>query len=367
MRLISFSWIFLIAFLLGIPKIAYAEDLEGVDWTNPDSINPYQEGIGDFLDLDFDALKQAAWDKYNEGDYETAAKYYLAVLRFNITDGSSIYNLACCYGLSGEAELAAQYLQRAFNAGYTDVEWMSQDPDFDSVKDTPVFSTTLAELQMRVATEEMSLGGLIYLEGNGFYECRVMLPDNIDRFITVYDRFENHDFIYATPRAPFPFFNGSDLGYSWIEGDPNDEGSWLGSAECTVQYVADVTEQLKTRYNVSDVYLLGFSQGCSLAYMAGITHHELFDGLICFGGWLDTDFLDSETIEQARDLRVFIGHASDDGMVDFEAGTTARDTLLGYGYDVTFFEFEGGHTVPETGIHRVEQWLKGLGGNYVYY
>ena len=383
MRLIPFFSAILVLFLLVFASPAFAD---APDWFDPDSIDPFAENAGDFLDLDVSELKDAAWGYYTDGDYTTAAQYYLALLSYNITDGSSIYNLACCYGLLGDADRAAEFVQRAFNAGYTDVDWISWDPDFESVRETPVFQTTLIQLSLQVEAERAELGGLIYLDAQGFFECRVMLPDdydparqypmivglhgygsNIDRFIGLYDRFENHDFIYATPRAPFPFFNGSDLGYSWNEGDQNDPDFWMRSTENAIEYVAGAVEQLKDRYNVGEVYLLGFSQGCSLAYMAGIKHHDLFDGLICFGGWLDNEYLDESTIKSANDTRIFIGHASDDRVVDFESAIAARDLLTEYGFDVTFFEFEGGHTVPEPGVHWVEQWIKGLAPNYVYF
>jgi phospholipase/carboxylesterase len=386
MRSITFFLLLMAFILIGISSPLLADDVNGIDWNNPDSINPLQEGVGDFLDINLDEARQLAYDKYMAGDYETAAKYYLAILRFNITDGSSIYNLACCYGLMGEAELAAKFVERAYNAGYTDVGWISSDPDFTSVKDNPVFALTLAGLAERASEEESKLGDMFYLDAEGFFECRVMLPDNydptieypliiglhgygsnIDQFIGLYGKFQNHDFIYATPRAPFPFFNGTNLGFSWVADDPNNVGFGKRSIDLAVEYVAGAVGQLKERYNVGDVYLLGFSQGCGLAYMAGIKHHELFNGLICFGGWVDTDYLDEETIQAGNDLRIFIGHATDDRVVEYQNAVDARDLLMGYGYDVTFFDYTGGHSVPEIAIAQVEQWLKGAVGDYIYF
>jgi tetratricopeptide (TPR) repeat protein len=105
-----------------------------VDWSNPDSIDVLQPDIGDFLDVDLAALEKIATDAYQAGEWEKAAKYYLALLRYDISDSGNIYNLACCYGLMGEAELAAKYLERAYRAGFTDIEHISWDPDFDSVR-----------------------------------------------------------------------------------------------------------------------------------------------------------------------------------------------------------------------------------------
>lgn len=362
---------------LGIFSPAYAKDINDIDWTDPDSIDPYMEGIGEFLDLDLSEAESLAWETYMAGDYETAAKYYLALLRFNITNGSSIYNLACCYGLLGEEELAAEFVVRAYNAGFTDLDHIGWDPDFDLVRDSDVFSEAYDELVEQASSEEAERGELIYLDAEGFFECRVMLPDdydpvraytlivglhgfgsNIDRFVTLYDKFKNHDFIYATPRAPYPFNTGGGLGYSWDKWDPMNEDFWAMSTEATIAYVAGAVEQLGNRYNVDDVYLMGFSQGCALTYLAGLSHHELFDGLICFGGWLNTDYLGDDVIAAGNDTRVFIGHGVDDNMVEFEAGEVSRDTLLDLGFDVTFYDFVGGHRVPEEMVWAVERWMK---------
>ena len=45
-------------------------------------------------------------------------------------------------------------------------------------------------------------------------------------------------------------------------------------------------------------------------------------------------------------------------MVEYDAAVEARDTLTDNGYDVTFYEFEGGHTVPEEACHKAVEWIR---------
>ncbi len=349
----------------------------GVGGVEVGAIDILDPSVGDFLDIDLTALEKAANDAYQAGDYETAAKYYLASLRYDIADGGSIYNLACCYGLLGNADLAAKYLKRAVKAGFTDIEHINWDPDFDKVRGTDVLDNAVAEIAAMVEEQQAGLGDLIHTSASGFYQCRLRLPENFDpdksytlivglhglgsnpdRFIGLWDRFESPDFIYASPQAPYPFSVGNEIGYSWETSDENDPELLGESVSMTEDYVIGVVESLKSRYRIDKVYLLGFSQGCAFTYLTGITNHELFDGLICFAGWLDTETLTGEMLDRAKGLRVFIAQGTEDRMVEYATGVQARDTLIAHGYDVTFYEFVGGHAVPAEALQAAEKWME---------
>ena len=379
MRISLTSFVLLcLSILLFVPSATGQENETeiGEEWDWVETVDPFDPDYGDFLDLDTGLIEQIAWEAYQDQDYENAAKYYLAMLQYNVTDGGNIYNLACCYGLLGEAELAALYVERAFSAGFQDLEHIGRDPDFDRVRDSEPFVEVMQILHARVDEEKFGLGDLIFTDAEALFECRVQVPENFDPddnctlvvglhglggdpdgFMTLWERFADHNFIYATPRAPYPFSVGNRVGYSWFKWDENDDSLWSNSAKLTEAYVAGVVKDLEGRYNVDKVVLLGFSQGCALTYMAGIHNHELFDGLICFGGWLDTDWLDEETLETASDLRVFIAHGNEDQICEFEGGIKAWDILESYGYDVTFHEFDGGHRVPEEALQEAEIWM----------
>jgi len=379
MRIIS--RIAVVIILLGVmlmPSLtghaAYAEGK-----MDPESIDIYDAASGEFLDIDLTEYRETAWQAYQDGDWETAAKYYIALLQYDISDGGNIYNLACCFGLLGEADLAAQYLMRAYNMGFDDVEHMMWDPDFEPVRGAQVFDDAVAELQAIAAEENAGGGGVTYTMSNDLMPCNVQTPEDFDpeetytlvlglhgygsspdRFIRLWERFDNPGFIYAAPRAPYTFSTGSDLGYSWNNRDENSPELWPRTMRTTEQYVMHVVENLKGQYNIDKVYLLGFSQGCMMTYVVGINNPEMFDGLICFGGWVDNEWICEDAIMAASGLDVFIAHGNEDRMVEFVSGVEAYESLQGYGYDVTFYEFDGGHAVPEEALLRVQQWLSGL-------
>ncbi len=60
------------------------------------------------------------------------------------------------------------------------------------------------------------------------------------------------------------------------------------------EYVANVIRTLTTKYNPSNVYLMGHSQGAWMTFNTGLNYPKLFDGLIAFGGWVDTVRIDAK-------------------------------------------------------------------------
>jgi tetratricopeptide (TPR) repeat protein len=57
------------------------------------------------------------------------------------------YNLACSLALSKRKTDAIRSLHQAIQLGYTDLDWMQQDPDLDGLKQHPGFTALLAQLK----------------------------------------------------------------------------------------------------------------------------------------------------------------------------------------------------------------------------
>ncbi len=343
------------------------------------NMDPYAKCAGNFLDFDLKELEKQAREAYDAKKYEEAAVLYLKLLRRNTTDGGNIYNLACCYGLLGKPELAAKFLERAYKAGFTDVGWMKNDPDFEKVRGNEQFDATIACLEGQAKKKAEGKGKPIYISASSEFRCRLKFPEGYDAekaypllvglhgygsdpesFVGLWERFDSPQFIYAVPQAPYPYLRGNEQGYSWSaplpDEDPASERSKLQSEE----YVAELVKHLKGEYKVGDTYLFGFSQGCRMTYTTGIKNHELFKGLICFGGWFSKDWLVEKAgidLNEMNDLRVFIAHGSKDTLVKLEEGEKARDILKEHGYDVTFHEFDGAHRVPKEALLEAQKWM----------
>ena len=378
-----FEWIgisFLLCAAISFPPftgLAQAEKTIDVDWSQPETINPFHEDIGDFLDVDLSGFAKKAYDVYQSKDYEDAARYYLAMLRYDINNANSIYNLACCYGLLGKDILAAKYLERSVTAGFENIEHIKEDPDFDKVRGKKVFDATVDSIASQIKRKAEILGNIVHVDAPALFKCRIRLPEDYDstksypllvglhglgsspdRFITLWEKFGMHDFIYASPQAPYPFSSGKEIGYSWRLWGTGQEGLGKKTSAMSDDYVALIVENLRKRYKIGEAYLLGFSQGCAQTYTTGIRYSPLFEGLICFGGWLDEDWLTDISVKGAKGLRVFIAHGTEDGVVEHDAGIKAKDFLTKHGYDVTSYDFEGGHRVPEEVAKEAVKWMR---------
>lgn len=57
------------------------------------------------------------------------------------------YNIACCESLLNNTDSALSYLSQAISLGYSDVDHLSSDPDFTSIKQTPAFQELINKLR----------------------------------------------------------------------------------------------------------------------------------------------------------------------------------------------------------------------------
>jgi phospholipase/carboxylesterase len=371
-------WTALICFgLFGslCPAVGQAAD---TDWSKPETIDPYDKELGGFLDFDLEAAKGKALEAYQAAEYEDAARYYLVALRHDIMDGMSTYNLACCYGLLGRADLAAIYVERAYRRGFEDIGHIKQDTDFDRVRDDQAFKDAIAHIEELQAQKPQPQGFNIYTRFEKYIRCRVRLPDNYDpakayplvlglhglgaspeSFINLWNRFgDDPQFIYASPEAPYPFVPGDKMGYSWQEWMPEDKAASDGARTLAEEYVVNVISELRECYRIGDVWLMGFSQGGMMTYCVGLKHPKLFKGIMPFGGWLDSEWIGEDAIEAAKGLPVFIGHGSKDPVVDPKRAEEAEELLKQHGFDVTLLKFDGVHEVPEELLKAAREWME---------
>lgn len=325
-------------------------------------IDIYDPQQGTFLDQLPDAglAFSRADSAYRAADYELSAALWLEGLRAQPWNSGSIYNLACCYGLLGRGELAAAYLERAWKAGFDDIEHILWDPDFDPVREDPSFSSLLDSLQQAAALTEEELGQELIFSASGPFRCRVKLPDGYDgtspvplvlgihglgdspdRFIGLWEVVGDYGCIFAVPQAPTPYLVGSRIGYTWYTGD--DEASWVASAIQSRDYVLTLLDTLEEMYAISDVYLFGYSQGGGMTYMAGLHAPERFTALAPFSGWLDMSVVTPEEIDAASGIPVRIVHGEQDRMVEYSSALFADSLLDAEGYDVELTTFQGEH------------------------
>lgn len=165
--------------------------------------------------------------------------------------------------------------------------------------------------------------------------------------------------IFAAPEGPYPFpgQQGVSMGRSWYL-LVKDRRIWELADPLAVQAVMATVAELKASYKVGPVYILGFSQGASLAYQAALGHPEVFSGVLAVAGVFPEESIRAAELERARDsLRVFIAHGSRDPKVPPRQSETARALLEKAGFQVSFQAFKGGHAIPPGLFRQALDWI----------
>jgi len=106
------------------------------------------------------------------------------------------------------------------------------------------------------------------------------------------------------------------------------------------------------------IVLMGFSQGCALALMAGLRHAERLGALVGLSGYLP---LATHTAAERRAensaLPIFMGHGLHDEIVPVARATASRDALRALGHDVQWHDYPMAHSVCVEEIADIENWL----------
>ena len=119
-------------------------------WCDPALIDPYTDDVGDFLNVDLMAMTSAAQIASEAGDYQAAAKYYLAIIRCDVHDVIAMYDLACCYARLDQPEHCATFLRSSVARGFENLDRIQQEPAFDTVRNTPAFQEVMEEIAAEI-------------------------------------------------------------------------------------------------------------------------------------------------------------------------------------------------------------------------
>jgi phospholipase/carboxylesterase len=179
-------------------------------------------------------------------------------------------------------------------------------------------------------------------------------------FTGLWEKFSKAQCLLAAPEGPYllsPEQRRDIPGYSWFL-QVKDRRIWAMADPLVVQAMVATVEEVKANYKVGPVYILGFSQGASLAYQAALRHPDIFAGVLAVAGLFPAEFLTQADLDRAAPtLRVFIAHGTRDAVVKPAASEKARSFLEKAGFQVTFQAFKGGHELPAGLFRDILAWI----------
>ncbi len=162
--------------------------------------------------------------------------------------------------------------------------------------------------------------------------------------------------LWISPRAPLVVGRNA---FEWyrvkVIGKP-DPDQVLSALETIDRFV----DEIRSAYPVDPqkLFLLGFSQGSLLSMCYALTHPSKVAGVIAQSGYIPSH-INLEIDETAVKTKPFLlTHGEQDTMIPVEWARASRDRLEALGVDLTYHEFQMGHTVSMDSLEVISEWLK---------
>ena len=109
------------------------------------------------------------------------------------------------------------------------------------------------------------------------------------------------------------------------------------------------------------VYMVGFSQGASISIYCGLTHPELFHGIVSLCGLIRPHGFSSEIDkDKIHGLNLFMANGTEDDLIPIELGRKSRKYLESVGVKPVYREYPAGHTISTDCLQEMLKWLNGL-------
>lgn len=110
--------------------------------------------------------------------------------------------------------------------------------------------------------------------------------------------------------------------------------------------------------DVSQMYLLGFSQGAILSMSLALTLGDRIKGVIALSGYIPRFIKDEFDVKPVNNMSLFISHGEMDHVLPYEWGVENNKYFQELGANVTFKKYQEGHTVSLQNHDDFRKWLQ---------
>ena len=187
---------------------------------------------------------------------------------------------------------------------------------------------------------------LLLLHGYGSNETDLMgLSPYLDRRL-----------VKVSARAPMPMDYG---GNAWFPLEVNQGGIALQfvQARSSIDLIASLVRDLKSKYQTKRILLLGFSQGATMALSAAFSHPGLCEGVAALSGVVVPEMLPSGDRAHLRDFPVIVTHGRNDQIIPIAQGRSSHRLLTSLPLALDYREYEMGHEINQACLADVNAWL----------
>ena len=167
------------------------------------------------------------------------------------------------------------------------------------------------------------------------------------------------DLLIVSLRAPYEMGHG---GYAWYAIDldsENNKFSDLVQARESMHKIAAAIDDLKNQYNtnLSNTFLLGFSQGAILSYALSLNFPNKIQHVIALSGYLNKELIPND-IDQKISTDYYISHGSVDQVIPVEWARNTTPFLETLKLQYEYSEYPVGHGVSPQNFFSFKKWIE---------
>ena len=163
------------------------------------------------------------------------------------------------------------------------------------------------------------------------------------------------------PVMPVTVNNGYEM-RAWFDIYGPDLSSKVdrdGIMQSVAQVNTLIEHEVSRGIATSNIILAGFSQGSVIAMITGVLYPQRLGGVIALSGLLPH----AETVIQQgspanSQLPMFVGHGSDDEIVQQRLGQEAYEAFAAAGYPAQWHSYPMGHSVCREEIKDISDWIQ---------
>lgn len=209
------------------------------------------------------------------------------------------------------------------------------------VTSTAYFATQLPEAGLGPETRV-----LVVLHGWG---------QSAPAFIRKFRGLRGRDVMVIAPQALFQFYldmESRKVGFGWLTSFDRKRGIADG-----IGLVDAVLSTVEREHGLPALrpFLLGFSQGVSVAFRYGLYGARPVAGVVACGGDLPPDV--EEKLPGTAPFPVMLVHGLQDNIVPPSKAESAERALRANSFPLTTDYFDGGHEVPDAFVQRLPAWM----------
>ena len=169
----------------------------------------------------------------------------------------------------------------------------------------------------------------------------------------------SEDWLVIAPRAPFMSVDPDLGGYSWVDQTirhwpvyPN----FFPAVNFLDTLISDVTD-LYTGANFSKINLIGFSQGAAMAFVYAGVNATLIRKVALLSGFLPENYEGYLKSDQFKNLKVFIGHGTNDEIVPISKAMEAKQHFEGQCENLVYCISDVGHRLGSDCFNALERFM----------